>query len=240
MDSPLQQFLITKIFDLNFAGYDLSFTNASLFMMIASALIMGLQWAGLQHQGLIPSRFQAGYEISYNFIAKMLRENAGQGSQKFFPLIFTVFVFVLFGNLLGLLPFGFTFTSHIVVTFFLSLSLFVLITTVGFVKHGWHFLSIFYPKGINPWLLPLIVPIEIIAYLIRPITLSIRLFANMLAGHVVLKLFGAFTVMMGLFGIAPFLLMVALTGFEFLIACLQAYVFTILMCIYLNNALHLH
>ncbi len=240
MHNPLEQFLIKKLFILHIGGIDVSFTNSALFMLMATIFIIGFQVFSLQGETAVPGRFQAVYEIAYDFIAKMLKESAGSDGKKFFPFIFSLFMFVLFGNFLGMLPYSFTFTSHIIVTFALAMMVFITVTMVGLVRHGWKFFSLFYPEGVSLAVAPLVIPIEIIAYLIRPITLSIRLFANMMAGHIILKLFGGFTVAMGIYGFAPFFFVVALTGFEFLIAALQAYVFTVLTCIYLNDALHLH
>ena len=186
-------------------------------------------------------------EVCYEFIANMLRDNVGQEGRRYFPFIFTLFMFVLFGNLLGMLPYAFTFTSHIAVTFALALIVFVLITVVAINIHGMHFFSYFFPEGAPKILAPLIIPIEVISYFSRPVSLSVRLFANMVAGHVMLKVFATFVVLMGsagavgIFGaVAPLAVNVALVGFEFLVAFLQAYVFAILTSIYLHDAVHLH
>jgi F-type H+-transporting ATPase subunit a len=232
--------MIKKLFELHVGGIDLSFTNSALFMLIATVLIMGLQVSILQRDTVVPSRLQALYEIAYEFVAGLLKESAGSEGKKFFPFIFSLFLFILMGNLLGMIPYSFTFTSHIIVTFALAILVFMVVTGVGFIRHGWRFFKFFYPEGVSPAVAPLVVPIEVIAYLIRPVTLSIRLFANMMAGHIVLKLFGGFTVAMGIFGVIPFVFVSALTAFELLIAVLQAYVFAVLSCIYLNDALHLH
>ena len=178
--------------------------------------------------------------MAYEFIANMLRDTVGQEGRKYFPFVFTVFMFVLFGNLLGMVPYSFTFTSHIVVTFALAFIIFVGVTILGFVKHGFHFFSFFVPPGTPLPMYPLLIPIEVISYLSRPISLSVRLFANMLAGHTLLKVIAGFVWALGVFGILPLAFVVALTGLEILIACLQAYVFTILTCLYINDALHLH
>ena len=180
-------------------------------------------------------------EMAYEFVANMVRDNVGTAGRKFFPFVFTLFMFILFGNLLGLLPYSFTFTSHIVVTGTLALVVITLVTAVGIIRHGFHFFSYFVPKGVPAALLPLMIPIEIISYLSRPVSLSIRLFANMMAGHTMLKVFGGFVVVLGfLGGWAPLAMDVALTAFELLVAGLQAYVFTVLTCIYLSDAVHLH
>jgi F-type H+-transporting ATPase subunit a len=189
----------------------------------------------------VPGRTQVFAESMYEFIAGMVRDNIGSKGREFFPLIFTIFIVVLMGNMLGMIPYSFTYTSHIAVTMGLALSIFIFVTILGFVKHGTHFFSLFCPAGV-PWALkPLIIPIEILSYLIRPVTLSVRLFANMMAGHLMLKVFAGFSVAMGVgLGILPMFFNVALIGFEFLIAFLQAYVFTILSCIYLKDAIELH
>ena len=179
-------------------------------------------------------------ELSYLFIANLVRDTVGPGGRPYFPFIFAVFMFVLFGNLLGMLPYAFTFTSHIVVTFAMALTVFVGVTVIALAKHGLHFFSFFVPPGVHWVMWPLLIPIEIISYLSRPISLSVRLFANMLAGHTLLKVFAGFVISLGVFGVAPLAFVVALTGLEFVIAFLQAFVFAILTCLYLNDALHLH
>lgn len=240
MQNPLQQFLIKEIFPIEVAGYNISFTNSSLFMVLATGLVMWFQFWSLRGQTIIPGRLQSFYEISFDFISNISKENAGEESKKYFPFIFSLFMFVLFGNLLGMVPYGFTFTSHIVVTFALAGMVFVLVTVVGFARHGLKFFSLLCPKGVPVAVAPLVILIELISYLMRPITLALRLFVNMMAGHMILKLFAAFTVMMGLWGVFPLAVVVGVTAFEFFIAGLQAYVFTILTCVYLNDALHLH
>ena len=240
-NSPLHQFVIQPYVPIRVGGVDLSFTNSSLFMVIAVTLITLFIVAGMRQRALVPGRLQSMAEISYEFIANMIRDNIGSAGRKFFPFVFTLFMFVLFGNLLGLLPYSFTFTSHIVVTAGLAVMVIIGVTIVGIVKHGFHFFSFFVPKGVPIALLPLMIPIEIISYLSRPVSLSIRLFANMMAGHTMLKVFGGFVVVLGfLGGWAPLTMDVALTAFEILVAFLQAYVFTVLTCIYLNDALSLH
>ena len=180
-------------------------------------------------------------ELLYEFIANMINDNIGHKGQKFFPFIFTLFTFILFGNLLGMLPYSFTFTSHIIVTFALAMFIFLFITLIGIFMHGFKFFGLFVPKGVPMLMLPLMIPIEIISYLSRPISLSVRLFANMMAGHTMLKVFGGFVISLGIVGgWLPLTFSVALTGLEILVAFLQAYVFAILTCIYLNDALNLH
>ena len=179
--------------------------------------------------------------MSYTFVAKMISDTAGSSAKAFFPFIFTLFMFVLFCNMIGMLPYSFTVTSHIIITFMLATIVFVGVTIIGFIKHGIKYLELFVPKGVPVVLLPLIVVIEIISYLSRPISLSVRLFANMMAGHTMLKVFGGFVISLGLLGgWLPLSFSVALTGLEILVAFLQAYVFAILTCIYLNDALNLH
>ena len=180
-------------------------------------------------------------ELVYEFVANMVKSNVGQSGMRYFPFIFCLFIFILVLNLLGMLPYSFTVTSHIIVTFALAATVFLVVTAIGFINHGFGFLKLFVPHGVPWWLMPIIVPIELISYLIRPVSLSVRLFANMMAGHTMLKVFGGFVVMLGIIGgWAPLAFIVVFTGLEFLIAFLQAYVFAILTCLYLNDAIHLH
>ena len=210
-------------------------------MVVDAALVTMFLTLGMRGGELVPGRLQSMAEMSYEFVAGMIRENVGSAGRKYFTFIFTLFMFVLFGNLLGLVPYSFTFTSPIIVTVALALTVFIGVTLVGIVNHGLHFFSFFVPKGVPAALLPLMIPIEVISYLSRPVSLSIRLFANMMAGHTMLKVFAGFVVLLGfLGGWAPLLMVVLLTAFELLVAFLQAYVFTVLTCIYLNDALHLH
>jgi F-type H+-transporting ATPase subunit a len=209
-------------------------------MGIAVVAAYGLVMLGTRHAALVPGRLQSVVELAYEFVASMIRENAGKEGMKYFPAIFTLFMFVLFGNLLGMIPGSFTFTSHIIVTFAMAATVFVGVTAIGFAKHGAHYLSLFVPQGAPTAILPLLVPIEIISYCVRPISLSVRLFVNMVAGHTMLKVFAGFALGLGVLGVAPLAVTVAITGLEFVIAFLQAYIFTVLTCIYLNDALHLH
>ncbi|MEO0392465.1 MAG: F0F1 ATP synthase subunit A [Pseudomonadota bacterium] len=238
---PLKQFEIKPIVPIEVAGIDLSFSNASLLMVIGALLTVGFLNIGMSRRALVPGRWQAAGETLYEFIANLIKEQTGSKGREYFPFVFTIFMVVLMGNFLGMIPFSFTYTSHIIVTFALAMVVFLTVTIVGFMKHGLHFLTLFTPAGV-PWpLLFLVVPIELIAYLSRPISLSIRLFANMMAGHIMLKVFAGFAVTLGVLGgIAPLLLIIALTGFEFLIAFIQAYVFAVLTCVYLKDALELH
>ena len=240
MADPIHQFEIKELIPLEIFETNISYTNSSLFMSLAIIFITLLLLLSIKNKSLIPSRFQSISEIFYEFIANMVSDNIGDKGRKFFPLIFTLFTFLLFGNMLGMLPYSFTFTSHIIVTFVLAMFVFLLVTLLGIFIHGFKFFGLFVPKGVPMIMLPLMIPIEIISYLSRPISLSVRLFANMMAGHTMLKIFAGFIVPLGIFGVAPLIVDVALTALEVLIAFLQAYVFTILTCLYLNEAINLH
>ena len=240
--NPMHQFEVYRIGpEIVFGSINLSFTNASLFMLISALTILLILYFGTKKKLLIPSKIQLMSEMSYTFVAKMINDTAGSNAKPFFPFIFTIFMFVLFCNMVGMLPYSFTVTSHIIVTFALAAFIFVGVTVIGFIKHGIKYLELFVPKGVPLVLLPLIVIIEIISYLSRPVSLSVRLFANMMAGHTMLKVFGGFVISLGLLGgWLPLSFSVALIGLEILVAFLQAYVFAILTCIYLNDALNLH
>ncbi|MGI9420256.1 MAG: F0F1 ATP synthase subunit A [Geminicoccaceae bacterium] len=241
MPDPMHQFEIQRLIRLDVFGLDASFTNSSLFMVIAMALITFLTIGGMRGRALVPSRIQSVAELAYEFVANMVRDNVGSAGQKYFPFIFSLFMFVLFCNMLGMVPYSFTVTSHIIVTFALAAFVFLGVTLIGFIKHGIGFLKFFVPSGVPVVMLPLLVVIEVISYLTRPVSLSVRLFANMMAGHTMLKVFASFVVGLGILGgWAPLAFMVAFTGLEILVAFLQAYVFAILTCIYLNDALHMH
>ena len=237
---PLEQFKIEPLVPIHIGGLDVSYTNAALFMTIAVILITALLVLGTRRGALVPSRIQSVAELSYEFVADMVETNAGHGAEPYFPFVFTLFMFVLFANFLGLIPYSYTVTSQIIVTFALAAAVFIGVTIVGFVKHGAHFGRLFVPEGVPVVLLLLLVPIELLSYCIRPFTLSIRLFANMLAGHTMLAIFGGFAASVGLLAIFPVLLDVAILALEVLVAALQAYVFAILTCLYLRDALHLH
>jgi F-type H+-transporting ATPase subunit a len=237
--SPLAQFEVHPLIPFKIGAYDLSFTNASLWMMVAVLAASALMFMGVRSRQLVPGRWQGTSELLVGFITNVVQDNAGKEALKYFPLIFSLFIFILFCNLGGMIPLSFTPTSHIIVTFAMAAILFVGITIIGFIKHGTHFLSLFLPAGTPWWMVPLMIMIELVSYLARPISLSIRLAANMLAGHLLLKIVAGF-VMIGLLGIFPFAFLLIFTGFEIFIACLQAYIFTLLICIYLNDALHLH
>ena len=241
LPNPMHQFEIKRLVPFELFGFDASFTNSALYMVIAATLITLFTVYAMRGRALVPSRLQSVAEISYEFVANMVRQNVGTDGMKYFPFIFTLFMFVLALNMLGMLPYSFTVTSHIIVTFALAAFIFIAVTVLGFIKHGVGFLKFFVPSGVPVVMLPLLVIIELISYLTRPISLSVRLFANMMAGHTMLKVFGAFVVALGfLGGWAPLAFMVAFTGLEILVAFLQAYVFAILTCIYLNDALHMH
>ena len=240
MADPIHQFEIKELIPLEIFETNISYTNSSLFMSLSIIFITLLLLLSIKNKSLIPSRLQSISEIFYEFISNMVSDNIGDKGRKFFPLIFTLFTFLLFGNMLGMLPYSFTFTSHIIVTFVLAMFVFLLVTLLGIFIHGFKFFGLFVPKGVPMLMLPLMIPIEIISYLSRPISLSVRLFANMMAGHTMLKIFAGFIVPLGIFGIAPLMVDVALTALEVLIAFLQAYVFTILTCLYLNEAINLH
>ena len=244
--SPLHQFEIQPLFSIPVGGVDLAFTNSSLWMMVAVALSIGLFTLATQSRAVVPGRLQAFAEGIYSFIANMVRENTGTAGMTYFPFVFTVFMVVFLGNALGMIPHSFTYTSHIIVTGALALMIFFMVLIIGLVKHGTHFFHLFLPPGVPLWLAPIIIPIELISFLVRPVTLSVRLFANMMAGHIMLKVFAGLSVGalgMGLAGMAvgllPALFNTVLIGFEFLIAFLQAYVFTILTCIYLKDTVEI-
>jgi F-type H+-transporting ATPase subunit a len=237
---PLHQFQIEPIVPIHIGGLDLSFTNSALFMIVAVALVSLLLVAGTNNARLVPGRVQSMGELLYEFVAGLVRDNVGSAGRKYFPFIFTLFVFVLFGNLVGMIPFSFTYTSHIVVTFAMAIVVFAGVTVIGFIRHGLHFFTLFVPPGVPKPLLLLLVPIEVLSYFIRPITLSVRLFANMMAGHTMLFIFASFVVSLGIFGVLPLAFTTAFMFLEVLVAVLQAYVFTILTCIYLHDAIHLH
>ncbi|MFT3732301.1 MAG: F0F1 ATP synthase subunit A [Hyphomicrobium sp.] len=239
--SPMEQFEIKKIVDLDLLGHDISFTNSSLMMVVAFVIIVGFLLFAMRGRLLVPSRIQSVAELVYEYVAGMVKENLGEDGMKFFPWVFSIFIFILVLNFVGLIPGNFTVTSHIIVTFALAAMVWLVATFIGFWKHGFGYLRLFVPSGVPLWLMPVIVPIELISYLIRPISHSVRLFANMMAGHTMLEVFAGFAVMLPWWGkIAPAGFMVAFTGLELLVAFLQALIFTVLTCIYLNDAVHMH
>jgi len=243
---PIHQFEIKNFFTLMRVGaHDIAFTNSALYMMIALALVSALMIGATASRALVPGRLQSMAEMSYEFVANTLHSSAGKEGMKFFPLVFTLFMFILAVNMLGLIPYAFTVTSHIVITISLAMLVFLTVIIYGFKKNGLKFFKLFVPSGIPIYILPLVTFIEVLSFISRPISHSVRLFANMLAGHITLKVFAAFVTMLGAAGflgwigaILPLGLTVALTALEFLVAFLQAYVFAILTCIYINDAIH--
>ncbi|MAO91544.1 MULTISPECIES: F0F1 ATP synthase subunit A [unclassified Hwanghaeella] len=243
MAGPLEQFIIKPIVEGPVDS--VAYTNSALWMSVTVVVVTAFMVLGMSRRAMVPGRWQSMSESMYEFVGGLIKENVGDEGRKYFPFIFTLFMFTLFGNMLGLLPGSFTFTSHIIVTLVMATFVFVMVTIVGLLKHGLHFFSFFVPTGAPVWLYPLMIPIEIISYLSRPVSMGVRLFANMMAGHTMLKVFAGFvfgigTLTFGVGSILPIALMVALTGFEVLVAFLQAYVFTVLTCLYLNDSLHLH
>ncbi|MFI0845591.1 F0F1 ATP synthase subunit A [Mesorhizobium sp. IMUNJ 23232] len=244
-NDPIHQFHFWDVIPIEIGGLDFSFTNSSLFMVVTVAASSAFLYLTTSSRGLIPTRLQSLSEMSYEFVANMLRDAAGTQGMKFFPMVFSLFMFVLVANLLGLFPYFFTVTSQIIVTFMLALLVIGTVVVYGFMKHGFGFLKLFVPQGVPGILVPLVVLIEVISFLSRPISLSVRLFANMLAGHITLKVFAGFVTSLSAFGavgiagaILPLAMTVAITALEFLVAFLQAYVFAVLTCMYLNDALH--
>jgi F-type H+-transporting ATPase subunit a len=243
---PIHQFEIKNFFVLTrIGGHEIAFTNSALFMLIALGVISLLMIGATASRALVPGRIQSIAEVSYEFVANTLRQSAGTEGMKFFPLVFTLFMFILTVNVIGLIPYTFTVTSHIIITVSLALLVFLTVIVYGFWKNGLHFFKLFVPSGIPIVILPLVTFIEILSFISRPISHSVRLFANMLAGHITLKVFAGFVTMLGAAGflgwmgaVLPLGLTVALTALELLVAFLQAYVFAILTCIYLNDAIH--
>ena len=238
--NPLDQFVIQTWIPIKIGDIDASFTNSSAFMLLTVICATALMVIAVRPRAGVPGRWQLLAELTYQFIARMVSDNIGKEGRAYFPLIFSIFTFVLFGNLIGMIPYSFTFTSHIAVTLTMAVFIFILVTVIAFMKHGIKFFSFFLPEGVPIILAPLMVIIEVISYFTRPFSLSVRLFANMMAGHTLLKVIGGFVVPLGIFGVVPIAGLVAVMGLEFLIAFLQAYIFTILTCIYINDAIHLH
>lgn len=246
MANPIHQFEIQPLVPFTLGGVDLSFTNSALWMTIGVVGSLSLLTMAMAKKSIIPTRGQLVAEGLYKFISGMVRDNVGEKGMRYFPLVFTLFMVVLLGNLLGMIPGSFTYTSHIAVTGILALIIFAVVTVMGFVNHGLHFLQLFCPPGVPLWIAPLIIPIEIISYLSRPITLSLRLFINMLAGHLMVKVIAGFSLMMvgmgvgGMLGsLGPMLFNVLLIGFEVFVAFVQAYVFALLTCIYLRDTVEM-
>lgn len=244
-DDPIHQFQISDLIPIEIGGLDLSFTNASLFMVATAIGTSAFLYMTTASRSVVPGRLQSISEMSYEFVANMLRDAAGTAGMRFFPLVFSLFMFVLVANLLGMFPYFFTVTSQIIVTFALSILVIATVIIYGVWNHGFRFLRLFVPSGVPAAVLPMVVIIEIISFLSRPISLSVRLFANMLAGHITLKVFAGFIVSLsslGAVGVAgavlPLIMTIAITALEFLVSFLQAYVFAVLACMYLNDAVH--
>lgn len=244
---PIHQFSIVNLFPLFRVGNsEIAFTNSAAFMLLAVVLLTLFLIAGTAGGRLVPGRLQSAAELTYEFVANMLRTTAGHEGMRFFPFVFCIFMFVLLLNLFGIIPFAFTVTSHVIITAVLALTVFFTVLTYGLYRHGLHFFNLFVPKGVPIYILPMIVAIEILSFISRPISHSVRLFANMLAGHIALQVFAGFIVLLGgalgaigwIGGVLPFFMIVALLALELLVAFLQAYVFAILTCIYLNDAIH--
>mgnify|MGYP001113886507 CR=1 FL=1 len=244
MADPVEQFEIHKIFSLgHIGGQEIAFTNSSLFMFICVGAVALLMLGGSTR--LVPTRYQSMAELSYEFVVGMMKESLGEEGMKFFPLVFSIFMFVLMANVIGVIPFTFSVTSHLIVTVALALIVFLTVLLYGLYKNGFKFFKVFVPSGVPIYILPLITAIEVISFLSRPVSHSVRLFANMLAGHITIKVFGGFVASLGALGVTgalgatlPFAMTTALSALELLVAFLQAYVFAILTCIYLNDALH--
>ncbi|THD47259.1 MAG: F0F1 ATP synthase subunit A [Bradyrhizobium sp.] len=243
--NPIEQFSLSPIVPIHIAGHDFSLTNSGLLMLIVVGLVSALMLFGARGGPGVPGRLQSLAEIAYEFIAGMLRSAAGEGGMRFFPLVFSIFMFVLLANLIGLLPYSFTVTSHLIVTAALALTVFLTVVVVGLKEHGLHFFKLFVPSDVPIYILPLVVAIEVFSFFVRPISHSVRLFANMLAGHITIYVFGSFVVMLLGAGVVlkavsvlPFAMIIGLEALELLVAFLQAYVFAMLTCMYLNDALH--
>lgn len=237
---PLKQFTISEIIHVKLAGYNISYTNSALAISIVLALIILFFTLSLKNKNIIPTRLQMAAEIIYEMILAMVNDTAGIEAKKYMPFIFSLFIFILFCNLWGMIPHTFAVTSHIAITFGMAAFIFIAVTVIGFIRHGTNYLKLFLPDGVPVIMSPLLVVIELFAYLSRPVSLSIRLAANVVAGHIVMKVLASFTIMAGFFGIFPLGLLALLTGFEIFVAILQAYIFSILTCVYLNDALNLH
>ncbi|WP_420403612.1 F0F1 ATP synthase subunit A [Nisaea sp.] len=240
MASPVAQFELKTLIPIEVGGVDLSFTNSAAWMVLAIAGVTAFLTLSMSGRRMVPGRWQLMAELSYEFIANMVKDNVGSEGRKYFPFVFSLFMFILACNLFGMLPYSYTPTSQIIVTFAMAFVVFIGVTIIALVRHGLHFFTFFFPSGAPVYMAPLLIPIEVISYFVRPVSLSVRLFANMMAGHTMLKVFGGFVIALGVFGVAPLALIVALTAFEILVAVLQAYVFTILTCLYLHDAIHLH
>lgn len=239
--SPLHQFEDPNIGpELIFYGLDLSFSRVSLWMLISTTVAFLLVYIGSNKKALIPGRLQAFVEMLYNLVAGMVKDNIGKEGRPFFPMVFALFMFILFNNALGLIPASHTATAYLSVTLTLALFVMITVTITGFAKHGLGFLKLFAPSGVPIYMMLLIVPVEIFSYLARVVSLSVRLFANMFAGHIMMKIFASFIVVFGIVGGMGLFVDIALYPFKLFIAFIQAYIFTILTCLYLNDAVNLH
>lgn len=245
MAGPIEQFEISRILPIELGGLDLSFTNSAAYMMASVGLGAAFLLVATSGRRLVPGRAQSAAELLYEFVARTLRDNAGEEGMRFFPLVFSLFMFVLLANLIGMVPYAFTVTSHIIATFALAMLVFLTVTLYGLWRNGLGFFRLFMPSGVPPVLAPIIIPIEVVSYISRPVSHSVRLFAVMLAGHITLKVFAGFVVSLGALGgigiagaILPLLMTVALSGLELMMSVIQAYIFTMLTCMYLNDALH--
>ena len=238
--SPLEQFEVHRLVEMHVGGADVSFTNASAMMVLVVLLVTAFLTLSMRGRAMVPGRWQSIAELAYGLVANAVRDNVGAEGRRYFPFVFTLFMFILLSNLLGLIPFSFTVTSHIVVTFALAGVVFLGVTVIAIARHGLKFFTYFVPPGVPILLAPLMVPIEIFSYFVRPVSLAVRLAANMIAGHTMIAVFAGFVIALGFLGFAPLVFIVALYGLEVLVAFLQAYVFAVLTCLYLNDALHLH
>ena len=238
--SPLEQFEVHRLVEMHVGDADVSFTNASAMMVLVVVLVTAFLTLSMRGRAMVPGRWQSIAELAYGLVASAVRDNVGADGRRYFPFVFTLFMFILLSNLLGLIPFSFTVTSHIVVTFALAAVVFLGVTVIAIARHGLKFFTYFVPPGVPILLAPLMVPIEIFSYFVRPVSLAVRLAANMIAGHTMIAVFAGFVIALGFLGFAPLVFIVALYGLEVLVAFLQAYVFAVLTCLYLNDALHLH
>ncbi len=238
--NPFHQFEVYKVINLSLANYDISLTNSAIYMLAALSCITAFFCFAMKNAQLIPGKIQSSAEILFQFVENTLLETAGSKAKSFVPFIFTLFMFILTLNLFGMLPYGFTVTSQIIVNFAIAIAIFFMVIIVGFVKHGFHFLNLFLPEGTPKIFAPLIIIIELLSFLSRPITLTLRLAGNTLAGHILLKVVASFVILMGIWGFIPIPFIMIMSGFEFFVAILQAYIFTILTCVYLNDAINLH
>ena len=236
--SPLDQFTIQRIFEMKIGNIDISLTNSSIMMIAVLVILNVFLIYATKRKSVVPGRLQSIAEMSYEMIYNTTQSNLGNNGKRLFPLVYSLFMFILLCNMLGLIPYSFTVTSHIIVTFALAFGVFLLATIMGFVINGHKYLRLFLPKGVPVFLIPILVPIEIVSYISRPISLAVRLAANMMAGHTIIKVFAMFVVTLGVWGIAPLLFIVVLYVLETLIAFLQAYVFAVLTCLYINDSFH--